>query len=708
MSYFLLSLLSVSLLVPHLQIQLQAESYKEWMRSHGLREHIHDHKGDADRDGVCNLVEYVMGTSPNQASNYNLNPEVKFGKLHIRHPKKVDIEEMDVEYVWSKDLVNYQSSGEAAPDGTIAIINEEVTEADFNEVSAEVIEGQADSIYLKMVVTPTAIVSWGSSRSVGGALFANASTISLVDDQLNTLSGPISVGYDPYGVWGFAGIDEQIQDVTFLGVPLILIDTLDGSQGVVSSSTWLPLVSEVTPTPPPVNDYNLDSDDTESTIIDWAPFYNNLNRVVVTNTGGIGGSGVSIYVVPETVIEPEPEPEPEPDPPFFWVNPVTDNCPICVFKSFGGTVAVKNNYIFQTTKWGSEPAEDWGGFLYKEVNNEFPLTFGSGGSIQFSAGLYPSAQMGDVEIYFLLGRDNYPDIEPYYVTERVTLTMTGVTDYTITIPPQWEREFNALALYIVQRDQPITLTNVQFVTTPLVAEPEPEPEPGPDPIIYEIAYQIAELREVVSLAYDSVLDLYYEYPEIYSEINKMERRIRKTYRVVRKLSNLDLETLEPRGFKKVANSIRKAEYKINHVIDKLMSISEPSPIEWLFSDLLFRKWDFYGHHFWKKKFFHWEDDYNPYEFDELLEHLYNALSIADEINTLLHIYLETLAFHNEHLSNRPYEYPSIYLPPEFGAALGDTLSVDLEIPEFDYEAYTDYNEDEYETWHDDWFDDDED
>ena len=40
--------------------------------------------------------------------------------------------------------------------------------------------------------------------------------------------------------------------------------------------------------------------------------------------------------------------------------------------------------------------------------------------------------------------------------------------------------------------------------------------------------------------------------------------------------------------------------------------------------------------------------------------------------------------------------------------LGDTLSGDLEIPEFDYEAYTDYSDDEYETWHDDWFDDDED
>ena len=25
-------------------------------------EHIHDLKGDADGDGICNLVEYVMGT----------------------------------------------------------------------------------------------------------------------------------------------------------------------------------------------------------------------------------------------------------------------------------------------------------------------------------------------------------------------------------------------------------------------------------------------------------------------------------------------------------------------------------------------------------------------------------------------------------------------------------------------------------------------
>ena len=184
----------------------------------------------------------------------------------------------------------------------------------------------------------------------------------------------------------------------------------------------------------------------------------------------------------------------------------------------------------------------------------------------------------------------------------------------------------------------------------------------------------------------------------------MERRLRRTYKVVNKIAHLDLATLEPREIKKISNSIRKAEYKINHVIDSLISISEPSPFDWLFSDLLFRKWNFYGNHFWKNKFFHWDDYFYSYDFDTLLDYLYEALDVAHEIDTLMHIYLDLQPFYNEHLKKRPYEYPSIYLPPELGVALDDSYSGDLEIPQFDYEAYTDYSDDEYETWHDDWFD----
>ena len=121
--------------------------------------------------------------------------------------------------------------------------NDEDTPAESTrEVSAEVTQGEADAVYIKMVVTNTAIVSWGSDIAVGGALFSNASTLSLVDTDLNLLSAVIDVGYDPYGIWGYAHLDDQITDVTFTGIPMILIDTLDGNQGLVSASSWTELL----------------------------------------------------------------------------------------------------------------------------------------------------------------------------------------------------------------------------------------------------------------------------------------------------------------------------------------------------------------------------------------------------------------------------------------------------------------------------------
>ena len=125
-------------------------------------------------------------------------------------------------------------------------------------------------------------------------LFSNAATISLVDTDLNLLSEVLSVGYDPYGIWGYAHLDEQITNVTFTGVPMILIDTLDGSQGLVSASSWTELLSASAPTPPPVNAYNIGINDTANTIIDWGASYD-LNNIRINNGSGIGNQGVSIY-----------------------------------------------------------------------------------------------------------------------------------------------------------------------------------------------------------------------------------------------------------------------------------------------------------------------------------------------------------------------------------------------------------------------------
>ena len=147
------------------------------------------------------------------------------------------------------------------------------------------------------------MLSWGSDVAVGGALFSNASTLSLVDTDLNLLSGVIDVGCDPYGIWGYAHLDDQITDVTFTGIPMILIDTLDGNQGLVSSSSRTELLSASAPTPPPVNAYNIGINDTADTIIDWGASYN-LNSVRIIDNTGIGNQGVSIYVVPEINYRP--------------------------------------------------------------------------------------------------------------------------------------------------------------------------------------------------------------------------------------------------------------------------------------------------------------------------------------------------------------------------------------------------------------------
>ena len=165
------------------------------------------------------------------------------------------------------------------------------------------------------------------------------------------------------------------------------------------------------------------------------------------NEGGLGEfiSGVitSIEAVFEDELQPNP-PFPEPEPPF-WAIPSPEVCPECLFAPFGGTVAINNVYVFQTDYFGGPSSEDWGGFIYKDINSEYPLTFGSGGSITITARLYPKTDLQDVDFYLLLGKNDYPDIVPYYVTNNITLKGTGSSVFT-NIPEQGAREFSSLAL----------------------------------------------------------------------------------------------------------------------------------------------------------------------------------------------------------------------------------------------------------------------
>ncbi|MFL2842802.1 MAG: hypothetical protein ACJ0BQ_00435 [Coraliomargaritaceae bacterium] len=447
----------------------------EWMRSYGLREHIHDVNGDYDSDGILNIIEYALGENPVLASRFYTSAEAVDKRLNVRYRKKNDIEDTEVFYLWSKDLKTYHLSGEASSDGTVALITTQMLEGGIEQVTVDVIQGVSEQVYVRMAINHSAVISWGSDREFGGALFSNASQISLVDDELNTLTGPISVGYDPNGIWGYASADQVVLDIDFLGVPLLLIDTSDGHQGLISSSNWSEIKKVSAESPTTVNDYKIGIDDTIDTIIDHGP-ENNLSRVIVSDYAGVGSRGLAIYVVPNTEIHPGDELSPNHDNDFFWNTPPNTSRADCMFLPFGGNTGIRDIYMFPDSKWGSSPAENWGGFLYKDVDGQFPLNFESGGSVRITAGLYPTSGMKDADIYFLIGKDNFPEIEPYYVTEQLTLTQTGSTDFTIFIPPQPNREFSAVAMYIVQRDVPVRIESFEFITS------GPSPDPDPDPI----------------------------------------------------------------------------------------------------------------------------------------------------------------------------------------------------------------------------------
>ena len=128
---------------------LFSESYRQWMRSHNLEYDTKSLKEDSDADGIPNGLEYVLGTNPLKKSKHCLTPKIEKGRVLLKHALKKNREKTEIKYLWSKDLVNYHASGEASSDGTIVNISESQVVDGNVEISSDVVQGQADSVFLK-------------------------------------------------------------------------------------------------------------------------------------------------------------------------------------------------------------------------------------------------------------------------------------------------------------------------------------------------------------------------------------------------------------------------------------------------------------------------------------------------------------------------------------------------------------------------------
>ena len=121
---------------------------------------------------------------------------------------------------------------------------------------------------------------------------------------------------------------------------------------------------------------------------------------------------------------------------------------------FGGFTVDGNTYEFP---YG---AEDWGG-VANDNTDIYPLMFEDGDDyITFNASV-PSG--GDVTVKFRFEYNPYPDTDPAFDTEAVTVSGADIATYQIGIPDQGTNTYSSFLMYLVERDVPVEITDILLV-----------------------------------------------------------------------------------------------------------------------------------------------------------------------------------------------------------------------------------------------------
>jgi len=119
---------------------------------------------------------------------------------------------------------------------------------------------------------------------------------------------------------------------------------------------------------------------------------------------------------------------------------------------FDGAVIDSNTYTFPTG------AQSWAGFANQDTTI-YPFSFPGGGEITFTGATGDSVDT--VDVYFRFEYNPYPDVNPNFNTEHVTVVGSGDSSYSVSIPAQDSANtYSSFLFYVVDRDAPVTITNV--------------------------------------------------------------------------------------------------------------------------------------------------------------------------------------------------------------------------------------------------------
>ena len=101
-------------------------------------------------------------------------------------------------------------------------------------------------------------------------------------------------------------------------------------------------------------------------------------------------------------------------------------------------------------------AQSWAGFANQD-NSIYPFSFNEAGQISFTASV-PSG--GSADVRFRFEKLPYPNVDPSYDTESITITGSTPTVYTVNIPSQAANTFQSFLFYVETLDVPVQLGDV--------------------------------------------------------------------------------------------------------------------------------------------------------------------------------------------------------------------------------------------------------
>ena len=124
-------------------------------------------------------------------------------------------------------------------------------------------------------------------------------------------------------------------------------------------------------------------------------------------------------------------------------------------EAFGGATYEGETFTFPSG------AEAWAGFANMNTSL-YPLIFEDGGSLSFT-GSVPAG--GSVNVRFRFEYNPFPDVDPAYDTPTVTVSGATEASYSVSIPSQGSNTFSSLIMYVVDRNAPVTVSNLVVTTT---------------------------------------------------------------------------------------------------------------------------------------------------------------------------------------------------------------------------------------------------